>query len=311
MTLYRPLTSVAREYVEWCRSDHPRVPTGFSIMDSRTSGGAAYGEVILFQARSGVGKTTFANNVIVRNPDVPTVFFSLEMHARYILNRLAAINANVPTDFIEYELKTTGRCDAVQELVDKFQNLAIIDKPEMSFKDMHRALDEVEQAWQKKVGFVIWDYMELIGGIPSLNGGAESVDKIARKAKNFSRERDVVGLMLTQVGRAAGETGAAPLDMNSARFGGETQADYVLAAYRPCLRKDITQEEYLEERWSYYLQFLKTRGGSETHPQGVLHCFNPFTMRISEEWERQPLPLFAPGPETVDPDLALPEETYA
>jgi len=285
-TLYRPLSSTVKEYVTWATSDHPRVGTGLPILDSRTNGGAAAGEVILFQARSQVGKTAVAGNVICHNKGLPTVMFSLEMHGRYIAKRLAAIYNQVGTGDLERELQTTGRSAALAKLVEDFPYLAIVDKPALSIRDMGAALDVIEDVWGQKVGLIVVDYLELIGGTPSLNA-VEKVDGVARKFKDFTRERDAASLLLHQVGRGEGGAGAEPLSLESGRYGGETQADYVLGAYRPCLRKGITQAEYMDERWHIYFQFLKTRGGDEIHPAGELYEFNPFTLRIQPWRYRQ------------------------
>lgn len=279
---YKPLSEVVRSYRDWATSDHPRLPTGYAILDSRTSGGAASGEVILFQCRSQVGKTTFGINMIANNIGRPAAFFSLEMHARYVAARLAAIHTNTPTSVIEAELKEFGRSDALAAIVKDYPTFGIPDKPAMSLKQMGEALDEFEDVWGQKTELVVIDFLELIGGVPSLSA-VEKIDGLTRKVKDFARERDCVVLLLHQVGRGAGGTGDEPLDITSSRYGGEVSADYVLGAYRPCLRKGIAQDEYLRERSMLYLQFLKTRGGSELHPQGLLHHLNPETLRISEK----------------------------
>lgn len=279
---YRTLSEVVADYRAWATSDHPRVGTGYDILDSRTNGGAAEGEVILFQARSQVGKTTFAMNVIDNNRDLPTVFFSLEMAARYVAHKLAAIATGTPTSQIEQELRQHGESRAINELSGIFPRLVIVDDPRLGLKQMDRALDEIEDVWEEKTKLVVIDYLELIGGVPSLSA-VEKVDQVAMRIKDFARLRDVVVLVLHQVGRGEGGEGARPLAIDSGRYGGEAQADYVLSAYRPCLRSGITQEEYEKECWWYYLQFLKTRGGAMIHPQGKLHYLNPYTLKIYEE----------------------------
>lgn len=290
VTYYRPLSEVTRDYVRWATSEHPRVGTGFDFFDSRTQGGCAAGEVLMFQARSGVGKTAVAGNIVAGNRHLPTVFFSLEMHARYIAMRLAAITTGTATKRIEYDLRTTGRSLALQELVELYPRLAIIDKPGMSLKEMGVACQEAAQVWQEHPQLIVIDFLELIGGVPSLSA-VEAVDKVARKVKDFAREQDAVVLLLHQVGRGEGGAGEEPLSMASGRYGGEISADYVLGAYRPCMRKGISADDYENERWQIFLQFLKTRGGSELHPSGFLHQFNPDTMQIGD-WTYRTAPLW-------------------
>src|SRR5579862_7723563 len=104
---YRPLPDVIREAHEWAISPHPRLPTGYPFFDDRTDGGAAPGEVILFTARSSVGKTTFALNVMENLAGTPTAMFSLEMHGRYIAQRLAAMH-NLTTTHEVVDLAKRG-----------------------------------------------------------------------------------------------------------------------------------------------------------------------------------------------------------
>lgn len=289
--MFRPFSAVVKEYATWATSPHPRVPTGFEFFDSRTGGGAAAGEVILFQARSSVGKTTVANNIVVNNAERPVAFMSLEMHGRYIATRLAAISQGVTTQQIEYDLKTTGRCQALVECVEAFPDLAIFDKPSMSLKDMSAALAEAEDSFGKHIELVVIDFLELIGGVPSLSA-VEKVDQVGRKVKDFAREHDCVVLLLHQVGRGEGEAGHIPLSLTAGRYGGEVSADYVLSAYRPALAPGIQQDAYETLRWQICMQFLKSRSGSDLHPAGLIHEINPGTMRIQKWRGYQTEPLF-------------------
>lgn len=296
MSFFRPLTDVALDYRRWATDPRPRIPTGYELMDSRTNGGAAAGEVIMLTCRSQVGKTTFALNTVVNHPEVPTVFFSLEMNARYLIPRLAAMLSGTPTDQIEKDMMTTGRSAVVEEAVELLSpTLAVLDKPAMTIKEMGISLQETQQAWGQKVRYVCIDFLELIGGVPSLST-VDKIDGLTRRIKDFAREHDVVVLLLHQVSRSEGDEGDKPLSITSGRFGGEVSADYVLGAYRPCLAGGITQQEFLTKRWYFYLQFLKTRGGPEIHPQGELHCFDPNTMRITHPFPQRGFSFDAEGP---------------
>lgn len=287
MTWYRSLSEIVKETREWSISDHPRIPIGYPILDSLTGGGAAAGEVILFQARSSVGKTTLAQNVIENNAGRVIVFFSLEMHARYIALRSSAIHNGLGTQQIEDMLRA-GETWPLARLVETQPNLVVIDKPAMSLKEMGQAMHEVTAKLGQPVDLVVMDYMELIGGTPGFSDLGK-VDTIARKVKDFTREHDTVTLLLHQVGRDAGGSGDQPLGLAAGRYGGETQADYVLGAYRPCLRPGISEDQYMKERDQFFLQFLKSRGGGQIHPSGMLHHLDPVTMRLSYPYPSTPL----------------------
>jgi hypothetical protein len=96
--------------------------------------------------------------------------------------------------------------------------------------------------------------------------------------------------LLHQVSRSEGGTGAERLSMKSGKFGGEQSADYLLGAFKPALEEGIGDDDYLQKRWFLYLQFLKTRGGSEIAPNGVRHYVHPETMKVAaglDEWFSQ------------------------
>ncbi|MEM9605872.1 MAG: DnaB-like helicase C-terminal domain-containing protein [Actinomycetota bacterium] len=280
-TLYRPLGRIVDEYVHWAKNPKARIGTGYSILDARTSGGIAQGEMLMFLARSGVGKTTMALNFVANNRSRPVVFFSLEMHARYIAQKLAAVAYDVSTANIESDIRNTGRSVYLDQLQSDFPMTAIVDEPGMGFKEMGRALDEIRAEWGTPPQLVLIDFLELVGGVNSLEAMGQ-VDKAARKAKDFARNHDIALVVLHQVGRGAGGQGHLPLTETSGRFGGEVSADYIMGAFRPHLEPELTQRDQEALQGQIWLQFLKTRGGHETHREGMRHNINPASMRITE-----------------------------
>lgn len=280
VTLFRRLEETVAEQIKWATTAHPRISIGYDFFDRRTGGGAAEGEVIQFLARTQVGKTAVACNIVRFNREVPTVFFSLEMHGRYIAQRLAAIHGNVGTRQIEEDLATTGQSSHLNQLIVDFPQLSIVDKPGLSVKAMSVALAEATEAWGVRPRLVVIDFMELIGGVPGMDS-ISKVEKLAPLIKDFSRSEDVCTFILHQVGRGAGGNGDQPLSLLSGRYGGEQSADYVLAGYRPCLAPGIDQQTYEALEDQIYFQFLKTRSGGGTHPGGMRHRIDPVTMRIT------------------------------
>jgi hypothetical protein len=279
MRFYRPLASTVEEQRQWAAGAAPRIPTGYPIMDDLTNGGAAPGEVVMVLARSGVGKTIIGCNIAVNNRGVPTVFFSLEMAGRFLVNRLAAIWSDTPTALIEQQLRDGQPCAALDALVSGFPELTVIDEPGMGLSQMSEALDEVEAEWGHRPRLVIIDYLELIKA-PGATDGVTQVDKVSRKLKDFARSEEVVVVVLHQVNKGGGE-GDQPLTRHDARYGGDVAADYTLAAYRPCLEPGLTMQQYQSLEPDFYMQFLKTRGGPRIHPQGVRYHLNVDSLKIS------------------------------
>lgn len=300
----RLLETVKDEYTSWALDPTPRVPLGYRFFDEPTGGGIARGEVCTFLAASGVGKTNFALNVAHNNPDVGTVFFSLEMAARFLLARLACIHSGISTRQLEAQsLINGGKHEALDKVVEYLPKLAIVDKPAMSLKDMmasvNRAVDALEGERPK---LVIIDYLELISGVAALDAG-QSVDKVARKLKDFARETDTAVVCLHQVNKGEGAfDGYQPLTMGSARFGGSTQADFIVGAYRPMKNPALDQHQRKSVESDFFMQLIKNRAGQE-QPVGKRHRFDVECLKLSE-WDATPwkktevaeVPLFA------DPD---------
>src|SRR6056300_427950 len=138
----RSLDRVGADLSRWASEPDRRVPTGYHFFDSRASGGVAPGELLTMICHSGVGKTWFMVNVARNNPTTPTVMFSLEMHGRYILQRLAAVHNGVATSEIESTLARGRTSRAVQQTIDAYPLLRIDDDPEMGFGDMSDILQE-------------------------------------------------------------------------------------------------------------------------------------------------------------------------
>ena len=231
------------EYHSWATDPRPRIGLGYPFFDGPTNGGIARGEICQLMARSSVGKTWAAINIVRNNPDVPIVFFSLEMAAPYIAARLAAVDAGVSTTAIENEVKRTGTHQAVASTIDKFRKLIVVDKPAMSVKDMSAALAAATERFDEDVRLVVIDYLELIGGVAAVEQVAQ-IDKVAKRLKDWTRENHVATVVLHQMSRGAGEEGHLALSMTSGRFGGESAADYIVGMHRDALRPGLSITEY-------------------------------------------------------------------
>lgn len=290
--MLRTLAEVDDELTRWATSNIPRVPTGYSAFDSVTRGGIAPGEVLTMLARSGVGKTWFLLNVLNNNPDTPAVFFSLEMHARYVLQRLAGLHMNVPTDDVEREMATSGYSEAVEQTVVDFPLLEIDDEPDRTLGDMADMLDVYSERHGVRPVLVGIDYLQLVSSF-GLGGATERVGDLARAMKEFARTEDVALIVLHQVSR--GETikkkgaergykneGHLPLAMSDGQYAGETQADYLMGMYRPGLDPTLDPAARAQLQNDIRLQLLKTRTGGGTFPWGVQHYWDGQTGRISE-----------------------------
>jgi len=288
--LIRPLDQVVKRHYEWATSGSGgRIPLGFPFFDQATSGGPARGEVVMFLARSGVGKTWWVLNVVNNNPTVPTLVASLEMQDNFMLQRLAAIHMTVPTAQIEDTIRQSGSSEDLERTVQDFPLLEITDKPQMTLKDMSRAVREFEDLHGVKPELVCADYMELIKAGMAMSS-LEQIDAVSRAAKNWAREEEVAFVILHQTNmnpdaRVGGhrelDNGHLPLTRMAARFGGDVAADYTIAMFKPSLDPSMTDIARLARENEVWLQLLKNRGGSRLYEGGVQHHVDIATWRIT------------------------------
>ena len=278
--MLRDLDEVKEELYRWATSDIVRVPTGYRFFDDRTMGCMAPGQIMICLARTGVGKTWWLVNVAVNNPTVPTVLFSLEMHGRYILERVASAHTDTPTRAIETAMRDHGQSAAVEMTSGDLSMLMIEDEPDLGLGDMGEILDDYAERHGHRPRLVLIDYLEIIRNYGT--NQMESVQGMARALKNFAREHDVALIVLHQVKRGEQNAGHKPLDLTDGKFGGEESADYVMGMYKPSLNPNISQDIRERMDGDIRLQFLKTRTGGGIHPDGVQHHWNADTGRIQQ-----------------------------
>ncbi len=249
----------------------------------------------MFISRPGVGKTWWGLNVLDANVDTPAIFFSLEMHSRYLLKRLAAIHTNTPTGHIEQSLREGGQSPAVEKTVADFTRLVLGDRPGIGIPDMLAAADDYADEFGVRPKLVIVDYLELVQAFGLSE--TESVKKLAKSLKDMAREMDAVVVVLHQVARGVSvkrrhsdqayvDEGHRPLTKGHAMHGGEASADYMIGAFRPAMDPEMPNPERIRRDNDFRLQFLKTRGDYQIDPHNaVQHHWDQPTGRITEiDW---------------------------
>lgn len=278
--MLRDLKEVSDELARWAVSDHVRIPTGYSLFDDRTNGGMAPGQLTFLLARTGVGKTWWLINVAANTPEVPTIIFSLEMHGRYIMERIASVHTGTGTKEIETQLRAGDRCLPLERTVRDFPLLMIEDEPDIGLGDMTETINSYVELHGIQPRLILVDYLELIRAYS--DNQMAKVQELARALKVFSREHDVAVVCLHQVKRGDHNSGHIPLDLTDGKFGSEESADYVVGLYKPNLNPGISQELRESMDNDIRMQFLKTRTGGGIHPAGKQHHWNGQTGKISE-----------------------------
>lgn len=231
------------------------IPTGFKDLDNKLAG-LQDSNLIIFAARPGMGKTSFALNIAQHasvNAGQPVGIFSLEMSQEELVDRLLVAQADIDA----WKLKT-GRLD--DRDYDKLSHamgilaeapLFIDDTPGISISEIRTKARRLQA--EHGLRLVIVDYLQLVHG-RNLENRVQEVSEISQSLKNLARELKVPVLALSQLNRSVESRGVKKPQLADLRESGaiEQDADVVMFIYR----------EDDEKREQVKLDIQKHRNGS-------------------------------------------------
>lgn len=212
------------------------VPTGFRDLDNKLAG-FQDSNLIIFAARPGMGKTSFALNVaqhVAVNEGLPVGIFSLEMSQEELVDRLLVGQADIDA----WKLKT-GKLDdkdydrlshAMGQLAEA--PLFIDDTPGISISEIRTKARRLQSEHGLKL--VVVDYLQLIRG-RNLENRVQEVSEISQGLKNLARELKVPVFALSQLNRSVENRGGTKKpQLADLRESGaiEQDADVVMFIYR-------------------------------------------------------------------------------
>ena len=217
------------------------VPSGFLSLDTVTMGWQP-SDLIILAARPSVGKTAFSLN-LARNAAVdhhmPVAFFSLEMAAIQLTNRLITSESGLAPDKIKGGIKLEDF--EWQQLEYQLKALAkapiyIDDTPSLPLMEFRTKAKNLVK--NKGVRLIIIDYLQLIQGPTELKGMREQeVAAISRTLKATDKELNVPIIALSQLSRQAvsRQGGGGKPQLSDLRESGsiEQDADMVIFIHRP------------------------------------------------------------------------------
>ena len=175
------------------------------------------GTLNVIAARSGVGKTDFALNIVenvITNPDItkPVLIFELEMTAEQILWRILAGLGKIPVqhlaDFSLTELDCSKLVTAIGQLYgedpetkQKFEHIFIDASAKMTpQKMMSRARTLAEQT--DGIAMIVVDHLQIMDGDKDYRGNdVRKYADISRSMKLMAKEFDCPVLCLSQLNR--------------------------------------------------------------------------------------------------------------
>ncbi|MCH5291875.1 MAG: replicative DNA helicase [Treponema sp.] len=181
------------------------IPTGFNDLDSMTSG-FQNSEMIIVGARPSMGKTALALSMMQHmaiEKRIPCGFFSLEMSAEQIGQRILSQVARVPGSKLRSGMLKMEDFKKLQDAAGSSYEapLYIVDTPNMKLLDLRAMARRMKVNHGIKILFI--DY---IGLITSENEDApvyEQQSAISKSLKSLARELEIPVVVLCQVARDA------------------------------------------------------------------------------------------------------------
>ncbi len=220
------------------------IASGFSDLD-RLTAGFQPGELIVIAARPSMGKTAFTLNIAAHvgiEEKMPVAFFSLEMGAEQLFNRLIGAYAEIDlsrlrSGFIQAEdynrlTQAAGHLAEAPMFVDETPTLSIGDLRNKARRLVH----------QHGVKIIIIDYLQLMSAPHRFENKAVEVGEISKGLKSIARELSIPVIALSQLNRGVeSRTDKRPM-MSDLRESGaiEQDADVIAFLYR--------EEYYLREK---------------------------------------------------------------
>jgi len=181
------------------------ISTGFTKLDSMTSG-FQNSEMIIIGARPSMGKTAMALSMmqhIAVDKKIPCGFFSLEMSAEQIGQRLLSQVARIPGTKLRSGMLKTEDFKKLQDAANVCFDapLYIVDTPNMKLLDL-RAMARRMRVNQK-VQIIFIDYIGLITSEHEEAPVYEQQSAISKSLKSLARELEIPVVVLCQVARNA------------------------------------------------------------------------------------------------------------
>jgi replicative DNA helicase len=247
------------------------VPSGFPTLDRITYGWQPT-DLIILAARPSVGKTAFAlnlarNSALHPTKPVPVGFFSLEMSASQLVQRILSAESEIKMEKIsrgklenyEYEQllsKGIKKLEVAPIFIDDTAALNIFE-----FRAKARRLVN-----KHNVGIIIIDYLQLMSGSGEKGSNREQeISNISRNLKALAKELNVPIIALSQLSRAVETRKESKMpQLSDLRESGaiEQDADMVMFIYRPEYYEVMNNEHGESTHGETHIRIAKHRNGS-------------------------------------------------
>lgn len=219
---------------ELSKKESNSISTGYKELDEST-GGFKPGELIIIAGRPGMGKTTFAINLIKNMcyASNRVAMFSLEMSESSLASKIVSFESNVLLKKILNHKLNPEDWERVSFSTHRFKkyNLLIDDSSYVNVSTIEEEISKIEN-----IDIIFVDYLQLIVSDALIGANRVlEVAKITRTLRAIAKDKNVPIVVLSQLSRAnEARVDKRPM-LSDLRDSGsiEQDADKVLFLYRP------------------------------------------------------------------------------
>ena len=220
------------------------VPTGFDKLDELLLG-LQPGALHVIGARPGMGKSALALNIAVNVARLtmrPVIFFSLEMSAYELSQRVLASEASVPSEVLRGAAPNERQWTEIGRAVGRLDIPLVIDDSPMTSVGSMRARARRTRLAEGDLALIVVDYLQLMGGDVKVENRQLEVSDISRNLKLMAREFNVPIIALSQLSRNLENRSDKKPNLSDLRESGaiEQDADVVMFIYRGDAAGDST-----------------------------------------------------------------------
>ena len=244
------------------------LPTGFKKINEVLNGGLRKGNLTVLGARPAVGKTSWAQQVIlnIAKQNKVCLFASLEVNNSQVYDKFVSINKNIPAWKIHK--KTLNQTEMIDYNKSKEELRGLNDF--IFVVDTQQSIRQIESMVKKhiakrKLDLLAVDYIQIVKREYSKNiSEATAIKDITTGLKDIAKKYNIAVLGLAQINRE-GVNGKEPT-MNDLKGSGgiEEDADCIILLHRP-----IDNEGILGVEGTF--KIVKNRWGDT---RNIKFCFN-------------------------------------
>ncbi len=247
------------------------IPTGFKKLDELLAGGLQKSNFIIIAGRPGMGKTSFAMNIVANvaiRKKIPVGILSLEMTSTELVFRLLCSEAKKDSNLIRKGIikpkewvDLTTHAGIISEspiYIDDSSDLNVIE-----LRTRTRRLAHELRSKGFQLGLLVVDYIQRMRGVSTRDTRQQEIADISNSMKSLAKELEIPVIGISQLSRKPEEKDRDKRPrLSDLRESGalEQDADVVIFIYTPESKKSEQQEE-IEKTVEAKLYVAKNRNG--------------------------------------------------